>query len=318
MHRRRADNRGGPDRGLGRLPARQPRQRARPPRGRRLRRGRARARVRHPRLHLRRGRRPRPRPRLPRRLRRAHATTSRSSTRARRRRSPRSSALLAEEGLSVDVASGGELHIALRAGFDPARIHMHGNNKTEAELRAAVEAGRRPRDLRLVRRDRAPRRDLRRRRARRQRGADPGHARDQGRHPLLRPDRPARLEVRLRARGRARGARGSRPCCAAGEPRLVGLHAHIGSQIFELEPYVKAIEALAELADPDWCRLLNVGGGPRDRLHRGRRAALDRRLRRGQGRGRRARLRPGRRGSWSSPAARWSATPGSRSTRSAP
>ena len=31
---------------------------------------------------------------------------------------------------------------------------------------------------------------------------------------------------------------------------LVGLHAHIGSQIFELEPYVKAIEALAELADP--------------------------------------------------------------------
>jgi diaminopimelate decarboxylase len=43
--------------------------------------------------------------------------------------------------------------------------------------------------------------------------------------------------------------------------RLVGLHAHIGSQIFELEPYVRAIEALAELADPAWCRLLNVGGG---------------------------------------------------------
>ena len=42
---------------------------------------------------------------------------------------------------------------------------------------------------------------------------------------------------------------------------LVGLHAHIGSQIFELEPYVRAIEALAELADPEWCRLLNVGGG---------------------------------------------------------
>ena len=42
---------------------------------------------------------------------------------------------------------------------------------------------------------------------------------------------------------------------------LVGLHAHIGSQIFELEPYVRTIEALAELADPSWCRLLNVGGG---------------------------------------------------------
>ena len=49
--------------------------------------------------------------------------------------------LFAEQGLSVDVASGGELHMALAAGFDPARIYMHGNNKTEAELRYAIEAG---------------------------------------------------------------------------------------------------------------------------------------------------------------------------------
>ena len=48
--------------------------------------------------------------------------------------------VLREEGLSVDVASGGELHMALRAGFAPERIHMHGNNKTEAELRLAVDA----------------------------------------------------------------------------------------------------------------------------------------------------------------------------------
>ncbi len=41
---------------------------------------------------------------------------------------------------------------------------------------------------------------------------------------------------------------------------LVGLHAHIGSQIFELEPYAFAIRALGELAG-DWCRLVNVGGG---------------------------------------------------------
>src|SRR3954465_9136048 len=47
---------------------------------------------------------------------------------------------LREEGLSVDVASGGELHMALAAGFDPARIHLHGNNKTEAELRYAFDA----------------------------------------------------------------------------------------------------------------------------------------------------------------------------------
>ncbi len=49
--------------------------------------------------------------------------------------------LFAEQGLSVDVASGGELHMALGAGFDPARIYLHGNNKTEAELTYAVKAG---------------------------------------------------------------------------------------------------------------------------------------------------------------------------------
>jgi len=48
---------------------------------------------------------------------------------------------VAERGLSLDVCSGGELAIALRAGFPPERIAMHGNNKSVAELTAAVEAG---------------------------------------------------------------------------------------------------------------------------------------------------------------------------------
>ncbi len=48
---------------------------------------------------------------------------------------------IAEEGLCLDVCSDGELTVALRAGFDPARIGYHGNNKTPAELRRAVEAG---------------------------------------------------------------------------------------------------------------------------------------------------------------------------------
>src|SRR5204863_7673068 len=47
---------------------------------------------------------------------------------------------------------------------------------------------------------------------------------------------------------------------ASGELELVGLHAHIGSQIFELEPYAKTIQLLADFVDFD-CRLLNVGGG---------------------------------------------------------
>src|SRR4051795_9860806 len=49
--------------------------------------------------------------------------------------------LLVEEGLSCDVASGGELFLALRGGFPPERIYMHGNNKSDAEIEYAVEQG---------------------------------------------------------------------------------------------------------------------------------------------------------------------------------
>src|SRR5262245_4310974 len=49
--------------------------------------------------------------------------------------------ILNEEGLACDVASGGELAIALKAGFDPSRIHLHGNAKSERELQEAVAAG---------------------------------------------------------------------------------------------------------------------------------------------------------------------------------
>ncbi|MFI5777483.1 diaminopimelate decarboxylase [Nocardia sp. NPDC051570] len=46
-----------------------------------------------------------------------------------------------DEGLSLDVCSGGELAVALHAGFPPARIALHGNNKSVPELEAAVAAG---------------------------------------------------------------------------------------------------------------------------------------------------------------------------------
>ena len=46
-----------------------------------------------------------------------------------------------EEGLRLDVCSGGELALALRAGVDPAMIGFHGNNKSESELARALEAG---------------------------------------------------------------------------------------------------------------------------------------------------------------------------------
>lgn len=48
--------------------------------------------------------------------------------------------LIEEEGLNLDVASGGELFTALRGGFPVERITFHGNNKSEEELRMALEA----------------------------------------------------------------------------------------------------------------------------------------------------------------------------------
>jgi diaminopimelate decarboxylase len=48
-------------------------------------------------------------------------------------------ALLAPLGLGLDVVSGGELHVAARADFPRERIYFHGNNKSEAELRYALE-----------------------------------------------------------------------------------------------------------------------------------------------------------------------------------
>lgn len=49
--------------------------------------------------------------------------------------------MAAEEGLGLDVASGGELFTALQAGFPAERIMFHGNNKSEAELRMGLESG---------------------------------------------------------------------------------------------------------------------------------------------------------------------------------
>lgn len=49
--------------------------------------------------------------------------------------------LVEEEGLNLDVVSGGELFTALQAGFPPERIHFHGNNKSEEEIEMAVQAG---------------------------------------------------------------------------------------------------------------------------------------------------------------------------------
>lgn len=49
--------------------------------------------------------------------------------------------LVVEEGMRLDVATGGELHVALAAGVPPERIVLHGNNKSRDELALAMEVG---------------------------------------------------------------------------------------------------------------------------------------------------------------------------------
>jgi diaminopimelate decarboxylase len=163
--------------------------------------------------------------------------------------------LFAEEGLSVDVASGGELHMALRAGFDPARIHMHGNNKTDEEILFAARSG--VRHLILDSFDEIERceRLLEERQEvliRVTPGIKPS-THDYVQTGQLDSKFGFGLQDGLAVRAIER-------VLASERLELVGLHAHIGSQIFELEPYTLAIRALGELAG-DWCRVVNVGGG---------------------------------------------------------
>ena len=155
--------------------------------------------------------------------------------------------LLADEGLSCDVASGGELHLALAGGFPPDRIYMHGNNKTEPEIEYAREAG-----VGHLIADSFDELERLERLA-------PGQAVMLRVTPGIEPSTHAYI-----ATGQADSKFGfgldevSRAVERAGCLQLVGLHAHLGSQIFDLEPYEKLVEVLAGMGDYP---LLNLGGG---------------------------------------------------------
>src|SRR3954464_11439750 len=159
--------------------------------------------------------------------------------------------VLAEEGIGVDVASGGELASALRAGFAPDKVVVHGNAKSEAELRFALESGvgtividgvdelarleqlvQRPQRvyLRVTPNVRGETHD----------GISTGQA--DSKFGVELADAPALIE-RIEA-----------------HPLLDmrGLHMHIGSQIRDLAPFRRAVEAGVGLGDfPE----IDLGGG---------------------------------------------------------
>ncbi len=162
--------------------------------------------------------------------------------------------VLAQEGIACDVASGGELAMALRGGFDPARIYLHGNAKSEAELRFALDAG-----VGHVVVDNAD--EIER--------LETIAAAVGVRQPVLlrvTPDVRGETHASI-STGQADSKFGfsmaDAPAAiermgASDALELVGLHIHIGSQILELDPFRRAIEAIAPLGD---FGVYNLGGG---------------------------------------------------------
>ena len=168
-----------------------------------------------------------------------------------------------EEGLDLLVATGGELEAAQRAGIPASRVAMHGNNKSEYELQAAVEAG-----VALVVVDHAAELD---------RLDDIARRTDVVQDVLLRviPAVEAGTHPSI-ATGHAESKFGipatevvdaARRCVRLPGLRLAGLHAHLGSQILRPEPYLQEVDILLDLLDSvgeaagSPMEILDLGGG---------------------------------------------------------
>jgi diaminopimelate decarboxylase len=164
-----------------------------------------------------------------------------------------------EEGLLLDVATGGELFVALHAGVPADRCVMHGNNKSVAELREAITAGVRHLVVdsfdELDRIDAlhsaglpAPRVQLR---------ITPGvyvHTHEY----VSTGQNDSKFGFNL-ANGDAQ--RAVERASTSNSLKLVGLHCHIGSNVFKTENFTKAAEVMVRFANE--CRLpeLTLGGG---------------------------------------------------------
>ncbi len=164
-----------------------------------------------------------------------------------------------EEGMHIDVATGGELHVALAAGVPADRLVLHGNNKSSAELRRALEVG----VGRIVvdSFDELDRLD-----ALIAAGLPVPQV-------LVRvtPGIEAHTHEYVRTGqddskfgfGLAAGAAGEAMarCAGSASVELVGMHVHIGSQVFEADFFRMAVEALAPLVHSYELPELSIGGG---------------------------------------------------------
>lgn len=164
--------------------------------------------------------------------------------------------LLGEEGLGADVSTLGELAFARQAGIAGERLLVHGNNKSDEELRAAAEAGA------LVVLD-AP--------------DEPARAAAAGvRRVLVRVTPGVEAETHAAIRTGHRGSKfgldendaleAVRAALGAGLD-VAGLHVHVGSQLADVRAHLLAVALLAGFADRcrselDWMpKAIDIGGG---------------------------------------------------------
>jgi diaminopimelate decarboxylase len=152
--------------------------------------------------------------------------------------------LVAEEALGLDIVSGGELYVALRAGFPAERMHLHGNAKPRAELEQALAAG-----IGKIVVDTLDELDLLAR-------LTAGRAVPQAILLRLSPDITADTHAHIQTGSAvskfglplaALDAAAARLVLAPGL-RLAGLHAHLGSQILDYAPITQAVGVLLDCA----------------------------------------------------------------------
>ncbi|MEF3301871.1 diaminopimelate decarboxylase [Paenibacillus sp. GYB003] len=170
-----------------------------------------------------------------------------------------------EEGLSLDVVSDGELYTALRAGFPPGRIHFHGNNKTPEEIEMALDA-----KIGCIVVDNFTELYLLSETAK-AKGAvmnvlfrvTPGV--EAHTHEFIstgQTDTKFGFDI-----GNGSAFRSVREAMELPNVRILGVHSHIGSQIFEVDGFRLAAERVAEFAQTVRQELgitfpvINLGGG---------------------------------------------------------
>lgn len=173
--------------------------------------------------------------------------------------------ICAEEGAGLDVVSGGELYTALSVGFPAEKIYFHGNNKTNAELVEAVEAG----VGRIVVDNIFELESLNKIAADLNKKVPilfrikPGI--DAHTHDFIRTGQiDSKFGFALETGEAMEAVRRVQDCPNI---ELKGLHCHIGSQIFDLDPFELAAKVMLELfkqvKDETGLELeeLNLGGG---------------------------------------------------------